>query len=98
MDNPTKDAVPVLESVDEYLAVGQEYDCSDVHLATASPPSWRRFGILQAIWENAELLTAEDTERLVAKFLTEEQKARLDKIDDVDFARSLDHTGHGADG
>lgn len=86
MDNSTEEAVPVLDSVDDYLAVGQEYSCSDIHLATASPPSWRRYGVLQPIWKNAEPLTAKDADRLASQFLTSEQKARLDKVGDVDFA------------
>ncbi|QQL46227.1 type IV pilus twitching motility protein PilT [Sulfuriroseicoccus oceanibius] len=88
MDNTTEDTVPVLSSVDEYLHIGKEYECSDIHLATAAPPTWRRFGVLQPIWENAAPLTAEDAERLADRFLTPEQKERLDKVGDVDFAYS----------
>ena len=55
------DLVQVLGHVDEYLKLAQEYNVSDVHLAPNAPPKWRRFGLLQPIWENSALLTAEDT-------------------------------------
>ena len=55
-----------LSHVDEYLKIGQDYDCSDIHLATNAMPTWRRYGTLQPIWENAKVLTAEDTEKLLA--------------------------------
>ena len=58
--------VETLSHVDEYLKFGQQYDCSDIHLATTAKPSWRRYGTLQAIWENARTLTAEDTEKLAS--------------------------------
>ena len=54
-----------LGHVDEYLKIGQEYDCSDVHLATNAQPSWRRFGVLQPIWQDAQKLTGEYTKRMV---------------------------------
>lgn len=81
-------AVAALSSVDEYLQLAQQYDCSDLHLATGSPPMWRRYGNLQPIWENAALLTQEDTRRLAYKFLGEKHIATLEKRGDVDFAYS----------
>ena len=78
--------VAVLSHVDEYLKIGQDYDCSDIHLATNAMPTWRRYGTLQPIWENAKVLTAEDTEKLAMSFLGEREKARLADKGDVDFA------------
>lgn len=72
--------------VDTYLKIGVEYDCSDIHLATASRPSWRRFGQLQPIWEDVPNLTAEDTEALVKSFLPELQWQQLQERGDTDFA------------
>ncbi len=80
------DTVATLPHVDEYLKIGQEYDCSDMHLATASPPLWRRYGQLQQIWSNAEKLTAADAKRLVEGFLAPKEMARLQERGDVDFA------------
>ena len=82
--------VPVLSSVDEYLKIAQQYDCSDLHLATGSPPTWRRYGTLCPIWDNAARLTAEDTRRLAYGFLGEGQAQILEKRGDVDFAYSPD--------
>lgn len=83
-------AIPVLSSVDEYLKIAQQYDCSDLHLATGSQPAWRRYGTLCPIWDDAGRLTAEDTKRLAYSFLTEGQAQILEKRGDVDFAYSPD--------
>lgn len=80
--------VPVLGTVDDYLRFCMEYDASDLHLATASAPTWRRYGNLQPIWDNAEPLTPEDTRRLAYQFLTEAQIHQLETRGDVDFAYS----------
>ena len=84
------DLVPVLSSVDEYLKLAQQYDCSDLHLATAAAPTWRRYGTLCPIWDNAARLTAEDTRRLAYSFLNEKQVKILEQRGDVDFAYSPD--------
>ena len=81
-------AVPVLGSVDDYLNFCIQYDASDLHLATGSPPIWRRYGNLSPIWENAEPLTPEDTRRLSYGFLTDPQIKQLETRGDVDFAYS----------
>ncbi|MEC8691839.1 MAG: PilT/PilU family type 4a pilus ATPase, partial [Verrucomicrobiota bacterium] len=78
--------VAVLSHVDDYLKIGQDYDCSDIHIATNAQPTWRRYGTLQPIWENGAVLTAEDTEKLAMGFLGEKEKARLKETGDVDFA------------
>lgn len=77
---------PVYEHVDDYLSVGIEYECSDIHLATLFPPAWRRFGQLQAIWEGSPPLTAEQAEVLTKSFLQEKEWDRLQERGDVDFA------------
>jgi twitching motility protein PilT len=82
--------VETLSHVDEYLKFGQQYDCSDIHLATTAKPSWRRYGTLQPIWENAKTLRAEDTERLAMGFLGEKQRQRLAEKGDIDFAYQND--------
>ena len=82
----SEESVSVLDSVDDYLKFGQEYVCSDVHLAVNAPPIWRRNGSLQPIWPEADVLTAADTERLAMAFLADKERKRLDEIGDVDFA------------
>ena len=76
----------VLDHVDQYLRLGREYGCSDVHLAATFPPAWRRYGLLQPIWDDHDPLTAEDTERLARSFLEEREWNRLQEKGDVDFA------------
>lgn len=90
-DQSAPQTVPVLGSVDEYLRFCAQYDASDLHLATGSPPTWRRFGNLSPIWENAEPLTPEDAHRLAYGFLTDAQMKQLEKKGDVDFAYSPPH-------
>jgi twitching motility protein PilT len=81
----------VLDHVDQYLQLGREYECSDVHLATAYPPAWRRFGQLLPIWEDHAPLAPADTERLAKSFLGKKEWDRLQERGDVDFAYSNDH-------
>ncbi|MBX3741500.1 MAG: type IV pilus twitching motility protein PilT [Akkermansiaceae bacterium] len=76
----------VLDHVDQYLQLGREYQCSDLHLPTAYPPAWRRFGHLSPIWSDHPPLTATDTERLARSFLTDEKWDRLQSHGDIDFA------------
>ena len=76
--------------VDDYLKQGLDCDSSDIHLPTASPPIWRRFGTLQPIWEGAPVLTKDDTEALAASFLGEDEWERLKNTGDVDFAYAND--------
>jgi twitching motility protein PilT len=78
----------VLDHVDQYLQLGRNYDCSDIHLATAYPPAWRRFGQLAPIWIDHDPLGPEDTERLARSFLEEKEWNRLQDKGDVDFAYS----------
>lgn len=76
----------VLDHVDEYLKLGREYDCSDLHLATAYPPAWRRYGQLSPIWPEHPPLKPDESERLVRSFLGEKELARLEERGDIDFA------------
>jgi twitching motility protein PilT len=80
-----------LDHVDQYLHLGREFDCSDIHLATAYPPAWRRFGQLGPIWEDHPPLSQEDTDRLVRSFLGPNEWDRLQEKGDVDFAYAESH-------
>jgi twitching motility protein PilT len=81
----------ILDHVDQYLQLGRDYDCSDLHLPTCYPPAWRRFGQLSPIWEDHQPLTAEDTERLARSFLSQKEWDRLDEKGDIDFAYSTEN-------
>lgn len=76
--------------VDAYLQQGLDCGCSDIHLPASCPPSWRRHGILQPIWEGAPTLTREDTKALTESFLGEKEWERLKEMGDVDFAYAND--------
>lgn len=76
----------VLDHVDQYLELGREYDCSDIHLPTGFPPAWRRFGHLVPIWDDHAPLKPEETEKLARSFLAEREWQRLQDKGDVDFA------------
>ena len=65
-------------------------EASDVHLSVSSPPSCRRFGQLQPLYENEPPLSAEQTAQLVQSFLPEQHKAQLETRGDADFAYSTD--------
>jgi twitching motility protein PilT len=80
----------VLAHVDEYLNIGIEYECSDIHLPTGYPPAWRRFGTLSAIWDSHAPLKPADTERLARSFLDDDRWEHLNKIGDIDFAYAND--------
>ena len=80
----------VLSHVDEYLKIGIEYECSDIHLPTGYPPAWRRFGTLSPIWDDHQPLIAADTETLTRAFLNDTQWEHLQKIGDIDFAYASD--------
>lgn len=72
--------------VDSFLQQGVDCRCSDIHLPSSCPPSWRRHGNLEPIWEGAPVLTKEDTLHLTESFLGEKEWARLKELGDVDFA------------
>ncbi|HEX4667843.1 MAG TPA: PilT/PilU family type 4a pilus ATPase [Chthoniobacterales bacterium] len=82
---PTASAAAV-RHVDQYLSVGQEGGASDIHLGVNAPPLWRLHGTLRPIWPDAPRLSAQETAALIAGFLTEAQRAQLQKRGDVDFA------------
>ncbi|MEM7601637.1 MAG: type IV pilus twitching motility protein PilT [Verrucomicrobiota bacterium] len=80
------ETIAILSHVDEYLRLAQEYNVSDVHLAPNTQPKWRRFGLLQPIWENADIITPEQSETLARNFLPEAELRRLEEKGDADFA------------
>jgi twitching motility protein PilT len=72
--------------VDTYLNLAVEHGASDIHLSTGAPPTWRRHGRLQPIWENSELLTEEQVDTLVASFLDKKGFKSLAEKGDADYA------------
>jgi twitching motility protein PilT len=75
-----------LQHVDEYLKLGQQYDCSDLHLATGYSPAWRLNGQLMPIWDDYHNLSQEETFHLAKSFLSTKEWNTLQERGDVDFA------------
>jgi len=82
----THEVVHTLAHVDQYLQIAQESGASDIHLGVNAQPIWRRNGILEPVWLQADKLTAVDTESLAMGFLDDHQKQLLTERGDVDFA------------
>ncbi len=74
------------DHVDHYLQMGVDSEASDIHLGVGAPPTWRRFGALEPMWQEAQPFSAAQTETLALSFLPEPQKATLHERGDVDFA------------
>ncbi len=74
------------DHVDVYLNLAVEHDASDIHLTTGAAPTWRRHGKLQPIWQDAELLTAEEMDILVDSFLDDKGHKALAERGDADYA------------
>jgi twitching motility protein PilT len=85
-DPQANEAVHTLAHVDHYLQIAQESGASDIHLGVNAQPIWRRNGILEPVWLQADKLTAADTDRLAMGFLDDAQKKLLVDRGDVDFA------------
>jgi len=79
--------------VNEYLAVGQKYSVSDVHLGVFAAPLMRRYGVLQPMWHNAPEMKPAQTERLLMGILDEEQKQRFAEVGHVDYAYEVEGMG-----
>lgn len=74
-----------LRSVDDYLRIGIEASASDVHLGPDAPPLKRQFGVLQPLFEGAQPLQKEETEKLARSFLSPSQQKQVEEIGSIDF-------------
>jgi twitching motility protein PilT len=72
--------------IDDYLSIGLQAGASDIHLGVNAPPIWRLHGSLQPIWPDAPRLSADQTNELAHRFLTDSQKTQLKERGDADFA------------
>lgn len=76
------------EFLDDYLKRAFEVEASDVHITVGKAPVFRMKGKLTE--QEADILTAEDTERIVFSMLTEELWARLQEWREVDFSYAIE--------
>jgi twitching motility protein PilT len=79
-------ATPTCAHVDDFLALGLEAGASDIHLGVNAPPVWRLHGTLLPIWDEAALLTADETSALAESLLNAQQRTQLNERGDADFA------------
>ena len=70
-----------------------ERNASDLHLTVGNPPMLRLHGSIQPISGSAEPLTQEDLHASLYDILTEEQRKRLERDKELDFALELKNIG-----
>ncbi|GAK55278.1 twitching motility protein PilT [Candidatus Vecturithrix granuli] len=81
-----------MAEIDALLEKAVKIGASDVHLTVGAPPIYRLNGELQ-ISEDADLLTDQDTRRLLRELMTEQQRLKFDQLNDIDFAYQVEGIG-----
>ncbi len=84
MANPND---PKLKPLERLFALMAQYDSSDLHLKSNSPPIMRIKGDMRALQGNP--LSSDDIYRLLKEIATEEQMKVYDETGDLDFAHML---------
>ena len=77
----------------DYLLLGEQQGASDLHLTAGAPPMMRVAGVIKPVREDAEVLSPEDTRRMVIESLKEGQRAKLENEWQLDFALQVDGVG-----
>jgi twitching motility protein PilT len=77
----------------DLLGIVVERKASDLHLTVGAPPMLRVAGVIQPVSEDAAVLSAEDTRRLVIDALKEGQRAKLENEWQLDFALQVGNLG-----
>ena len=77
----------------DLLVLAAKQGASDLHLTPGSPPVIRIAGVIKPLTEDAAVLSAEDTRRLVIEALTEPQRAKLENEWQLDFALQVHDLG-----
>src|ERR1051325_7397169 len=75
----------------DFLLLGEQQGASDLHLTAGAPPMIRVAGAIKPLME--EVLSPEDTRRLVIESLKEGQRAKLENEWQLDFALQIDGVG-----
>ncbi len=70
-----------------------EKNASDLHLTVGNPPMMRLNGSIQPIDGNTPALTPEDLHSSLYEILTEDQRKKLERDKEVDFALELKNVG-----
>jgi twitching motility protein PilT len=77
----------------DLLALVIERGASDLHLTVGAPPMLRLSGVIEPVSQDAAVLSAEDTRRLVIDALKEGQRSRLENDWQLDFALQVGNLG-----
>ena len=77
----------------DFLVLAAQQGASDLHLTPGALPMIRVAGVLKPLTEDAAVLSAEDTRRLVIDSLKEGQRAKLENEWQLDFALQVHDLG-----
>ncbi|MCD6384560.1 type IV pilus twitching motility protein PilT [Candidatus Sumerlaeota bacterium] len=77
----------------ELLISAIEKNASDLHLTVGSPPMVRIHGTIQSLNQGSKPLTQEELHILLYDLLSEEQRKRLERDKELDFALELKNVG-----
>src|ERR1044071_8646901 len=77
----------------DFLVIAAQQSASDLHLTAGAPPMIRVAGVMKPISEDAEILSPEDTRRLVIESLKEGQRTKLENEWQLDFALQVGDLG-----
>src|SRR5215472_14004608 len=77
----------------DFLLVAAQQGASDLHLTAGAPPMMRVAGVIKPVSEDAEVLSSEDTRRLVIESLKEGQRTKLENEWQLDFALQVGDLG-----
>ncbi|MGQ9693927.1 MAG: type IV pilus twitching motility protein PilT [Thermodesulfobacteriota bacterium] len=77
----------------QLLIMAIENNASDLHLTVGNPPMLRIHGSIKSADANLAPLTAEDLHVSLYEILTEEQRKRLERDREIDFALELKNVG-----
>src|ERR671931_1146899 len=80
--------MPAANSIDELLELMVEWNASDLHLTTGTPPVIRVRGEIERL-EGFEALTPEDTQQLLYRILSSEQQKHFELNRQLDFSYSI---------
>ena len=77
----------------DFLVLAAQQGASDLHLTPGAAPMIRVAGAIKPLTEDAAVLSAEDTRRLVIDALKEGQRAKLENEWQLDFALQVQDLG-----
>jgi twitching motility protein PilT len=77
----------------DFLVLAAQQGASDLHLTAGAPPMIRVAGVIKPVAQDAEVLSPEDTRRLVIESLKEGQRTKLENEWQLDFALQVGDLG-----